>query len=291
MAVQEIVRVLGSFVEDEGETLRERFGPEAEATAQDIVRVLSLRLGEESPHVNLWEAFQADPRDRTAELIGVLEAMVEADPALARRLDGFAQELHEVMGPPAPSGPSTGRYMAEVGGDALDTAVEPENEPGPQDRVPYHPDTASNVDYKAGTDRGTYLYGNVKAGKDDVGRETGAETFDYAEREVRPTRLAGLSGVPGLFQELITAVTEHPALNEAKKEQILTELQVVREQVNQAEVANPDSLARHLLTLQETSPDIGEVTLQALASVDLAPPVQEAVEKVRAQLPPETEEG
>ncbi|MGC9522871.1 MAG: hypothetical protein ACP5HG_13435 [Anaerolineae bacterium] len=78
MAIQDVVRLLGAFVEDDGETLRKRYGGEAVAAARDTVQILSTRLEEESPHVGLWESFEENPSDHSTELIGALEAMVEA---------------------------------------------------------------------------------------------------------------------------------------------------------------------------------------------------------------------
>lgn len=36
MAVQEVVRILRSLVEDDGSTLEQRYGPEAVTVAQDV---------------------------------------------------------------------------------------------------------------------------------------------------------------------------------------------------------------------------------------------------------------
>ncbi len=285
MAVQDVVRLLGMYVEDDGETMRERYGPEAVSGARDTVQMLSTRLEEESPHVDLWDAFRENPSDHTAELIGVLEAMVEADPALARRLDGFAQEFYKVLGPPGEEQPTGSRRVAEVGGDALDTAVEPEKETGPRNRIPYRPDTAANVDFKDSVDRGAYLYGNVKGGKDTVGREAGAETFEFTQRDARPTRLASLSGLPGLVEELSAAISDHPAIDDVDKHEAQVELQIVSEEIQRAESVDPARLTRHLLALHEKAPDVGEVVMRALESVELPPAVAEVVADVRLQLP------
>mgnify|MGYP006299016721 CR=1 FL=1 len=90
MAAQDVIRWLGRLMEDDGETIRRRHGPEAVAAAEDMARFLADRFEEESAYAALWEAFEEDPEAHSAEVIGALEAWVEADPALARRIRDIA---------------------------------------------------------------------------------------------------------------------------------------------------------------------------------------------------------
>jgi hypothetical protein len=100
MIIQEVVSILGDLVQDDGATLGERYGPRALTVAQNLRSLLAVRLQEESPYTSLWEQFEAEPQAVTAELTGSLEALVEADPALAKRLNAFVEEYHQIIVPP-----------------------------------------------------------------------------------------------------------------------------------------------------------------------------------------------
>jgi hypothetical protein len=99
MIIQEVVSILGDLVQDDGATLGERYGPRALAVAQSLRSLLAVRLQEESPYTSLWEQFEAESQAVTAELTGSLEALVEADPALAERLNAFVEEYHQIIVP------------------------------------------------------------------------------------------------------------------------------------------------------------------------------------------------
>lgn len=287
MALQDVVELLVKYVRDEGKTLRDQYGPEAIAPAEDLADLVETRLEGKSAYVDLWDAFERAPNDTMEELTGALEAMIEADPLLARRMSAFVEEFREVTASEELQAGSSERYVAEEGGDALDTAVKPDLSKTPEDRKPYRPKTSGNVPYEDSVERGTYLYGNVKAGTDTVGQEAGIEDFDLEEQDVRPTRLAGVSGIPGLFEQLSTEVAHHPALDETEKGEVQTELQILQDQLQAPEAADPELLGQHLRTLRDRVPDVAEVVLQALAAFELPPSVEDAVEQVRLQPPEE----
>ncbi|MBU1877783.1 MAG: hypothetical protein KJ734_02420, partial [Chloroflexi bacterium] len=90
--IQDIVQVLEDLVQDDGQTLEQRDGPEALSVAQDMRDLLAARLPEESPFASLWEQFESDPEGTEAELIGTLEALAEADPALVERLNAYLED-------------------------------------------------------------------------------------------------------------------------------------------------------------------------------------------------------
>jgi len=280
MAVQEVVSVLRTLLQDNGETLRARHGAEVVAAVQDIERLLSKRLQQESAYASLWDRFKENPQGLAMQLTGALEAMVEADPALARRLDAFVREYHEVIAPPDVEQAQTGNEVMAVGGDVLDTALKPVEVAEEENRGPYAPDTASDTRFNASVERGTYLYGNVKGGKEDVGRAVGVEVFDFGRR-AEIVNLVDVRGVGRLFEQLTRAVSEHPAIDDALKKEVVAELQSAESQVRQTEDADSAILAQHLHKLQEMAPDIADILLNALSTADLGPAVQRAVEQVQ----------
>ena len=192
MAIQETVRILRSFAEGEREVLRKQYGPEAVAVAHDMERVLKQRLETESAYASLWDTFEMDPDNTAAKLTGALEAMVEADPALGRRLNAFIEEFHQDVAPP-------GAAQADLTPDEVTTT----------DVVP---DTTTTSGEKYGDDAGAYLRGNLKPGFETLGEGAGTST-DAVERGAgtsvfkEPTALTTL---PQYFDDLHDAIDAYP---------------------------------------------------------------------------------
>ncbi len=288
MAVEDAVELLAVYVEDEGETLRERHGPEAVAAAKDMAALISQRFQAVSAHVSLWSDFQRAPRAHVEELAGALEAHIEGDPSLARVLSAFMRELRGEMATPKPAEPPAEQRIAGEGGDALDNAVSLEGDEVEQDRRSYQPEAmGSSVDYDASVDRGTYIYGEMAAGKDTIGQEAGVETFDIDDSQTRPTELAALTGVSGLFEELRVAVEDHPVLDRSQKHEIDVQLRALEEAVQEPEAGDDDQLTRHLSQLQQMAPDVAEIVIETLTALELPISTQQAVEQLRLQPPEE----
>jgi hypothetical protein len=115
MGAQEIVEVVGQLVVDEGETLRQQHGPRALAVAREMEAALAPRLEDNPAYAPLWRQFQAAPQRQAPALAGILEVLLSADAALARRLDALLDEYHRAKDVP-PSNIDTGGG-AYVGGD------------------------------------------------------------------------------------------------------------------------------------------------------------------------------
>ena len=143
MAVREVVRFLRLYFQDEGESLQQRYGPEAVAAAEGIVRLLEPRLQEESAYGSLWDAFEEDPEAVNAQLTGALEAFVEGDPGMAKEVNAFVEEIHEVMARSREQKPPIDRQ------GFTQTDVIPDTTLTAGDKYEWE---------------GTYLYANVKDG-------------------------------------------------------------------------------------------------------------------------------
>jgi hypothetical protein len=293
MAIDDAVELLAMYIEDDGETMRDRFGPQAVAAASDMAAVIAARFGEDSAYATLWDAFEREPDENSEELIGALEAHIEGDPSLARVLDAYLREIRGEMSvsepaEPAPTRTLTERELAAVGADALDGAVSLDADEAEQDRLSYQPEAmGSEVDYDDSVDRGTYIYGEVAAGKDSLGREAGVEHADYAELDARPTELAGLSGAFGLFEALYVAVDDYPDLDDVQKREVLAELKGLEQAIQSPPDGEGMSLADRLERLETLAPDIAEIVLQTLETIDLPPSIQEAVEELHPEPPEE----
>ena len=288
MAIEDAVELLAMYIEKGEEALQARFGPEAAAAAGDMAAVLAARLQDESAYGGLWDAFQREPNEHVEELTGALEAHIEGDPGLARVLDAYMREIRGEMAPASAEEVPTERELAAAGADALDNAVSLDADEPEQDRLAYQPGAlGSEVNYDDSVDRGTFIYGEVAAGKDTVGREAGVQTADYAELDARPTELAALSGAFGLVEAVYVAVDDYPDLDNLQKREILVELKAMEQEIQSPQDGEELRLANRLKGLQQLAPDIAEIVIQTLEASDLPPSIVEAVEELRPEPPEE----
>jgi hypothetical protein len=279
MAVQEISRLLRILAEEEQEGIRRRYGADATVVAEDIQDLVAVRLQEESPNSALWEAFQRDPRANSAELVGTLEALVEADPALTRRLDAYLEEFHEAMQRSAAQEPTETEQVADEGPPPSETPGMPQLGT-PVTREPYYPDTGALTEHESVAGDGTYLYGNVKDGKEQIGGDVGVGPFDFGER-VRAVRLENLAGLPAFFDALFATLDDIQEVPLNRRLKIQSALQDIKEEIRRDEDADQERMTQRLIELQDTAPAVGEAIMQALEAIETAPPVTEAVRAAR----------
>ena len=83
MSAREIVERMIELVPDRGATLEQRDGPRALAVAQEIEGALMSAMEGTLANVVLWEQFLSTPNEVSAAVIGVVQALMEADPVLA----------------------------------------------------------------------------------------------------------------------------------------------------------------------------------------------------------------
>lgn len=301
MSVNDAVRLLRIYLEEGPEGLRTRFGSDAIAVAEDIEQLMEEQVGEDTTYVSLWDAFQRNPGANTAELIGALEAMIESDPVLARRLDRFLEEYYAAMQETADVGDETPDLetteAAEISfTDLEDTEVrdsyltEPDTTErtdalqrpeSPETREPYYPDTATLIEHETVAGEGTYLYGNVKGSNEPVGRSIGVDTFDFGE-EIIDVELENISGLPGFLDAILRSMDEAPDVEGEQRQQIEEEIAALRQQIGQGDAADPQTITEHFRKLRNVAPNVAEALLQALETLDLASPVQEAVANARS---------
>jgi len=155
MAIRETVGILRMYLQDDGETLERRNGPQAVTVVEDLHEVMETRLQEESAYASLWDEFEADPLAMEEELIGALEALAEADPALHVRMESFLVDYQEAATPPS-----------------SELEREPVTEPVGYEEEDIH----TSSDY---SERGAYLRGNLRPG--GATPEAGPTTMEPVE--------------------------------------------------------------------------------------------------------------
>jgi hypothetical protein len=264
MAVQTVVRILGQFMQDDEATLERRYGPQAVALAQELESMLAIRLREESPYATLWQQFESQPQTAAAGLTGALEALVEADPALARRLEAFVEEYHRLMG--SSEELRARRRMEEqellIAGD-----------------VP-RPTTAPADAYDVGG--GTYLYGNVGAGRVSTAEDVRGVSDGYEGRLPVEGMELNIAEVASIFEPVEVALKTHPDISSAVEAQLKVELAEMQAQVARGDQAEVEKMVHHLHNIGRLAPDILEILLSRLT--DLAPGSRGTVQKAVAKL-------
>ena len=206
-------------------TFRQRHGPEAVTAIEDLIAVLKIRLQEESAYVSLWEDFAAEPRATIDELTGALEALIEADPALAERLEAFFEEYRDV----------TTRTPAERGGN-----LAPRERPAPQ--LPAGPSDYSEV--------GTYLYGNLSPGTVTL-NESGESIVSAGEPDITVATPHVGQGI-ALFQDMYTFVEETENLSQDTRLKLRAELEQLATDIAEGEEAYEQSIVGHLDTVKRS---------------------------------------
>ena len=98
MGAQEIVEVVGELVPDDGAALEQAHGPQALVVARQMEAALVPRLEGHPAYAPLWRAFRAAPLQQAPALAGVLQVLLAADAALARRLDALLEEYRQAKG-------------------------------------------------------------------------------------------------------------------------------------------------------------------------------------------------
>jgi hypothetical protein len=258
VAVQEVVRILRDHIQDGGVTLTRRYGAQADTVAEDMRLLLAARLRRESAFASLWDRFEIEPQTVAAELTGALEALLEADPALAQRLNGFIEEYHRAIAP------SRNRSLRD------DTAKPPIREDAP--------DTSFTDRDNMDTSGGIYLYGNVRP-----------SSVAYIGRGVRDGQVlsaeAGRSNtvdINVLWDQLQATVDGRDDLDTAVRSSLKDELQKLLAQILRADEGNTENLIHHLQNVRRLDLDTFEVALSQLKGFAemLGPVLQETIDHV-----------
>jgi len=254
MAVADVVTVLMEYCEDGEETFRDLRGPEAVIAVQDVIDLLQGELGGQLDYGALWDEFEAAPRQTAPDLIGALEAMIEADPGLADKLEVLLEEYYATSGPVGPTA-----------GDRMPESEASEFVPREDARIESH-----EVEPRRHTDvagEGTYLYGNVRAGDGTVEKalELGGDALDgMASIPVRRELEVLTFDVAQLFTQLRTTVGQEPALSDETRDELRRELDGLEAQMMQGQEADEDRLVGHLRRIGDLDPDFLELLLTGL---------------------------
>lgn len=257
MATNEIVEVMAELVPDDGQALARSQGSQALAKAQAIQTELVPYLAGNPAYGPLWQQFQGDPATMSPALAGVLQVILAADAALARRLDILLAEYRKAASAP--------RTSTTVGGSQVsgDVKISDGVFVG-RDQI-VHGDQAGGNLSKTGDISGSV---GVAVGSDiDLSVSQGLKGGDLA----------------ALFAAVYQRIEDRPKDPDVDKEELTETVQKIEDEAAKGEDANPNKVNRWLKNLTTMAPDIFEVTLACLTNpaAGIAAVIRNVAEKAK----------
>ncbi len=243
MAVQDVIDILLEYCQDGEETFRDRRGAQAVVVVRDVIDLLRRERGGQRDVDARRADFEDAPRQTAPDLSGALEALVEADPGFADRLDALLQEFYATRPAAEPRPGEPEDVLA-----APEAPVQEEEEPRPR----RHTDEAGE---------GAYLYGNVPAGATDIGERPDLEP-EVVEVDRRLDALN--ADVRALFDQLHTTVREELSLADAVRRHLTVHLEGLQAQLALGDDADEDSVVYHLRRIGALDPDVLDLVLTGL---------------------------
>jgi len=228
LSAQEIVEVVGELVPDAGTALEQTHGSQALSVAREIETALVPHLEGNPAYAPLWRQFQATPQALAPALAGVVQVLLAADAALARRLDDLLVEYRRAAHP-AGMAVNTGGG-AYVGG-----------------RV-----TVKRGDF-VGRDKSVHVTGD------------GNVVGDHSRATVIKQTGASMDQVAALFAQALE-LARAPQRPPEEREDLEAAVEIAQQETGKGERADPGLLNKVLDVLLEKGPDVLEFVLEAILS-------------------------
>jgi len=266
MAVEDVVTLVTEYCADGQDTFEDLHGPEAAIVAEDAIDLLKGELSGQLNYDALWAEFEAAPGETAPDLAGALEAVIEADPGLAEKLEALIKEYY-----------AAGRQEDETIGPEMAEPRSSEFVPGEKARIQAHEAEPRSHTDTAG--EGTYLYGNVRAGDVTVGKalEPGPDVLEVREEH----QMLGFD-VHELFQQLQVTIGGQLELSEQEKDELREHLERLESQLMLGEEAEEARIVEHLRRLGAADPDFLALLLEGLrhTQTEAQATVKNAIERV-----------
>jgi hypothetical protein len=262
--LEDVVAILRELVEGGDAQMARSHGDRALDVAEAMRTALVTHLERETPYGEVWDHFEEDPADGEDELIGALEATVEADTALTQMLDEFMKEYYQLIGPPEARLPESERGEDEfsLSGEEDELSVElPEVE----------------------TERETtYLYDEVEAGSASIGGQVDEDEEEDTERVPISSFGPDADTARGIFKELYAAVDAYPELGLDLRMELKGVLEGIENESARGRQASVERFGRQLGRIREIAPALLELFLPVLRDPEeeLNPALREAAMKM-----------
>lgn len=254
-AAQSIVAILGQYAPDQGAKLSQELGPQAAATAGELLTTSLAHLRQQPKGAVIAAEFEQDPMTYQKPLEKSLAEAIVSAPALASQLKALLTQYGQASQQRvAPAGP---RYQATLTGSGA-IAQGPGATAVGAGGVMVGGSVGGSVVAGSGnrlinTGGGMYNEGTINTGGGDVvGRD----------------QHSGLSGadLARMFKDIYRRIEARPADPNVDKEEVKETVAKIEQEVKKGEAANESKVGRWLKTLQGMAPDIGDVTIACLTN-------------------------
>ena len=213
---------------------------------------LSERLESDTPHKVIWNEFVEEPEENAASLTGILEALFEAQPAVRKRVDGFIRKITAL------EAQQSDHHDLEPGAeDALGTEI---------GEVQFINDDSgvaiAQEDVEA--DHPAYLYGNEKAGVEEVQKEPEPKTINLGDDaqiiEIPDEKVP----YPHIFSHLDNVIEQSDNLSIDDKHQLSEQLNQIRLQLLGESTYDEEKLAHSFQKIWESDEPVAHALLECL---------------------------
>lgn len=247
MGAKEIVEVVGDLVAADGERLRQQHGSQALTVARDMEMALAPHMEDNPAYAPLWQQFKAAPQQQAPALAGILEVLLSADAALARRLDALLEQYQRAVRP-------AGNSVSTSGGA-----------------------------YVGGSVR---VNGGDFVGRDQT-KVSGDAAIAHDQGHATVTKTQGMRGqdLAALFEDVYQKIESRPPDPDVDKEELAETVKKIQQEAAKGEEANPRRVERWLKTLGLMADDIVDVTAACLLSpaAGVAAVIRKVAEKAKAE--------
>lgn len=215
---------------------------------------LETRLEEDTPHKVIWDEFKDQPEDNSASLIGILEALFEAQPAVRERVNGFMQEVTTIEA----KGPNESETKRGVGSNLKSEAG---------GLITDRDENADMLaDSKLEKNPPAYLYGNERPGFESSPQAPVSKPFMVGENAQIVFDPTVKVQFPSLFEHLTELVETSEDLSIENKNQLQENLQKIRYQLTGKQSYQEPEVAQSIESIWEISPTIADALIQSLQS-------------------------
>jgi hypothetical protein len=231
---QQIVEILADLVPDEGRALARRYNEDVLEKAESLQAAVVPCLGQDPMYASIWQRFQRTPEDAEAFMVNAVGMLIQADAALARRLDALLAAYQQAMAREAASVDVavSGAQSVGAGGDIQESTINI----GDREHVE--------------TGGGAYIRGNVDSGGGKL------HVGDEIHHGTDPRTVAQT------FAQIYDAVDAREDL----APEVQDELEALKAEVAKGEDARESFIAQRLRNIGRMAPDILEVVVSTLTN-------------------------
>ena len=231
---QQIVEILADLVPDEGRALARRHGEDALEKAESLQAAVVPCFEQDPMYASIWQRFQHAPENAQAFMVNAVGMLIQADAALAHRLDALLAAYQQALADEAASSSVavSGAQSVGAGGDIQASTINI----GDREHVE--------------TGGGAYIRGNVDSGGGEV------HVGDKIHRGTDPRTIAQT------FAQIYDAVDAREDL----APEVQDELKALEAEVAKGEDARESFIAQRLRNIGRMAPDILDVVVSTLTN-------------------------